>query len=111
MTDDVAGRGVASGSGLFAALLVGNDIAMAGVLAGARPAEAGHTRLALLAFAAGALFAAAGGLMVWYGQSRPITMAATATENPGDYRNLELLTAVISVVAGVVGAIASALGF
>lgn len=104
---------VSSGrTGLPVALVVSNAVIMAGVVAShADDWSHSNRRWALICFGLAALVAATG---VIVGSRRvtpsPGTLAASATEAPGDLKGIELATTVISIAVSVVGAILSAVG-
>ena len=99
------------GGAACGALTLTNGIAMSANLALiAKAPPGGAVRWATGVFGVGAALAAAGGLMAWQVYQKNATIAASATEYPGQGPDNSLILTLIAVVATVVGAVLDAVG-
>ena len=98
------------GTGSLRALLIAESVFVAGVMASHNHLGLYYRRWALLAFAFAWALAAAAMLVAWRRTPRGASVGAAAVEDPKDQQSLEFLLAVVSVIAAVIGAIASGLG-
>lgn len=97
-------------AGSLRALMIAEAVFVAGVMAGHNHFGLYYRRWALIAFAFAWALAAVAMLIAWRRTPRGASVGAAAIEDPKDQQSLEFLLAVVSVIASVIGAIASGLG-